>query len=147
MSTRANPDDVTATLRALAEQVSALRQEVAAVAGDLRVLRDRLQTNDASPGRTRPVSKPKREGRRRGLAAAMARLFWDRMMQNFVEVIRREGPMTAAQLHATLDADVLEMAESAFERIDVSLIAEKLNERVRRGHYVRRTGDGLYDVL
>ncbi|GJD37468.1 hypothetical protein [Methylobacterium aerolatum] len=146
MSPRDKFDDVAAAIRGLAEEVAALRREVAAVAEDARALRDRIDMQAAPSTRGRPVPK-RREGRKRGLAAAMGRLFWDRMMQFFVEEIRRRGPMTAAQLHATLDADALEMAEAVFERIDVSLIAEKVDVRVQRGHYFTRTEDGRYDAL
>ncbi|SFU94175.1 hypothetical protein [Methylobacterium sp. UNCCL110] len=117
-------------LAAMADDIGALREQVAAL----------------SQSRSKPP-KTKREGRKRGLAAVMARLFWDRMMQHFVEAIRKEGPKTASELLATLDADALEMAESAFERIDTSLIAEKVGERVRRKNYFRQTPDGRYDAL
>lgn len=147
MSPRDRSDDVTAALRGLAEQVEALRREVAAVAEDMRALRDRFDMQAVQVTRPSPENKPRREGRKRGLAAAMGRLFWDRMMKSFVEEIRRKGPMTAAQLHATLDDDTLEMAASVFERIDVSLIAEKVEVRAQRGHYFKRTADGRYDAL
>lgn len=141
------PDGVASAIRLLVEEVAALREQVTAIAKDTRALRDQADASTPSRSRTRRVSKPGREDRRRGFSAAMARLFWNRLMKHFAEAIRREGPMSAAQLRATLDADALEMAEAAFERIDVSLITEKVDERVKRGIFFKRTGDGCYDVL
>lgn len=134
--------------RELVALIESLREQVATIAEDTRVLREQVGVLTAA-ARTGPATRPKpvREGRKRGLAAVMARSFWDKMMQGFVEDIRRNGPMSASQLLATLDADAREMAEAAFERIDLSLVQEKVDERVKRGNYFRKTPDGLYDVL
>lgn len=122
-----------------------IHDRLTAISEDIGALRD--QVAGLAPSRTPNGRPPKREGRRRGLAAEMGRVFWDRLMQHFVRAIRKDGPLTSAQLLATLDSDFLEMASAAFERVDVSLITEKVNERVKRGNHFRRTGDGRYDVL
>ncbi|MFC6791240.1 DNA-binding protein [Methylobacterium komagatae] len=124
-----------------------LWERLAAMAGDIVGLREQVAGLALAQGPSKPVPKARREGRKRGLAAAMGRMFWDRMMGHFAEAMRREGPMTAVELLATLDADALDMAEAAFERIDASLITEKVEERVRRGNYFRKTLDGRYEAL
>lgn len=69
------------------------------------------------------------------------------MMQCCGEEIRTRGPMTAAELHTTLDDDVFTMAKTVFERIAFSLIAVKFEERAGRGNYPTRLPDGRYDLL
>lgn len=143
-----SPPSMPDMARELFALIESLREQVATIAEDTRVLREQVGVLTAA-GRIGPATRPKpvREGRKRGLAAVMARAFWDKMMQGFVEEIGRNGPMSASQLLATLDADAREMAEVAFERIDLSLVQEKVEERVKRGNYFRKTPDGLYDAL
>jgi hypothetical protein len=142
-----NPDVLMAAIAQLGEQVGALQRQVAAVAEDTAALRKHAGSATQPQSRNRKDDVVRRQGRKRGLAAIMARQFWDTMMREFVKEIRERGPLTAAQLHATLDADALDMAEAAFERIDPSLIAEKIEERVHHKRYFSRTLDGRYDAL
>lgn len=143
------------TTRRLIDLVEGLQVQVAALADDNRALRDQVAAlaiprTERIPDVPMPVAPPsraKRPGRRKGLAAGMARLFWDRVMQAFVEAIRRNGPMTAAALYESLDEDTRELAAAAFEPIEVSLITEKVEERIKRKAYFRKTSDGLYDVF
>ncbi len=111
MSTRATTPTSPPHAARAGRAVSALRQEVAAVAGDLRVLRDRCRrTTHHRAGRGRSPSRSGRFEARLGRCHGQAVLG-----QDDAELRRGDpqgGPMTAAQLHATLDADVLEMAES-----------------------------------
>lgn len=140
-------NEIEVALRRLSDQVASLQRRIEDVAEDTRALREQLGVLASTRAPAKQPPKPKREGRKRGLAAVMGRIFWDRMMQGFAEEIRTRGPMTAAELYATLDDDALHMAEAAFEKIDLSLIAEKVEERVRRKNYFSKRPDGSYDVL
>ena len=137
----------------LIDLVEGLQVQLAALADDNRALRDQVAAlrtpgPERFPAIPEPPPEPARKPRRRkGLAAGMARHFWDKVMTHFADAIRSAGPMTAADLFATLDEDALELAATAFEAIEISLITEKIEERVKRQRYFRKIADGLYDVL
>ena len=143
--------DVGPTLgQQFAELAVSMQERMDALAEDYRSLRD--QVLNPSAGRTDPPARKetpahKREGRRRGLAAAMGRTFWDAMMQDFVKAIRKRGPMTATQLLETLDEDALAMAAAAFEPVTVVTLTEKVAFRIKKGRYFQLTPEGLYDLL
>lgn len=88
-----------------------------------------------------------REDRRRGLAAATGRFFWDKMMQGFAEAIRERGPMTPSELMETLDDDALAMAKAVFEEVTPTVIKEKVGVRIAAGKLFRVADDGRYALL
>jgi hypothetical protein len=129
-------DEISASMASLADTYGSLRKQVHVP-----------NAAEPVPPQQTPPRTLRKEERRRGLAAAAGRFFWDRMMQSFVEAIREQGPMTAAELIETLDEDALAIAEAAFEKVTVSLVAEKIAFRISKNNYFRMTDDGRYDLL
>ena len=153
-SLRSPPEPVPSANAALLDEVrdfaASAREQMAALVDECRRLREPAAPPQAADEPQDQKARPaalKREDRRRGLAAATGRFFWDRMMQHFVEAIRANGPMTAAELLATLDEDALAMAQAAFEEVTVSVIKEKVEFRISKMNYFRLADDGRYDVL
>ncbi|WP_411902742.1 hypothetical protein [Methylorubrum thiocyanatum] len=142
------PDPNPVVASQLADLAASMQAQLATLAEECRLLREQAREPSAGhPSTQKPSAPLKREERRRGLAAATGRFFWDRMMQVFVEAIRERGPMSAAQLLETLDEDALAIAAAAFEEVTVSLIKEKVEFRISKRNYFRMTDEGLYDVL
>ncbi|GJD76426.1 hypothetical protein [Methylobacterium goesingense] len=130
--------------RQFADFAESMQGQMNALAEQFSSLRDQVPSTAAGEAKAADL---KREDRRRGLAAAAGRFFWDRMMQSFMEAIRERGPMTAIELLDTLDEDALAMARAAFEDVTTSVIKEKVEFRISKGNYFRHAPGGRYDVL
>lgn len=141
------PDHCRALANQLDEFRASMQAQMAALVEESRVLRDQVGASIAGQSNKAVAPSPKREDRRRGLAAATSRFFWDRMMQMFAKAIRESGPMTADELYEILDEDALSMSSAAFEEIDVNLIRKKVEARVREKNYFCLAENGRYDLI
>ncbi|MGU3421480.1 hypothetical protein [Methylobacterium sp. D54C] len=138
-ATRAQVDRMTGriedVLASLAAENAALRSQV-----------DRLITAMAAMSAPAPTDK-RPKGRKAGIVASTSLHFWDRLMRAFADEIRKRGPLTAADLHATITPDTHDFARRNFERITPGVVTEKLTTRNTHNKYIRPTDDGRYELI
>ncbi|MCJ2099211.1 DNA-binding protein [Methylobacterium sp. E-046] len=119
--------------------VTGLERQLATLADENRQLRNDItalaprQTvaliEDVAPNVQKRIRKGR--GRRTGIPARMATIFWNEVMSSVSDIIYAGGrPVTADELLPLIPGDILEMAAEGFEELDATRLGEKLAQRI-----------------
>lgn len=148
----ATPDTL-AVMAQMERLVGRLEEQMAGLAAENRSLREEIAALRPAPAKVADVTtpgppRPEDGGRKRGVPAATSRFFWDRVVRELCVEIRRQGPLTLAEMFEAIDADTRAMAAHSFQKIDAERLEEKLAYRIKNpDHRLCQRSDGRYDLI
>lgn len=137
-----------AELGAAADELSARVRELEARVDTMRTTHleevARLKQQLAEARKARPARAPSGPTNKNAARTALARKFWDSVMHEGADIIRRGEPeMEAETIMLRLDPKTRAGAVR-FQALTPGLLAKKMAERARRGHFFESCRSGVF---